>query len=251
MRAGMSAALSFVLWVVVSGPVRAEQATAATPERHLIPLAVASIEMEEAKLENVGVFAWFKPSQKDLLSIREFLERDITPYAPVTREVGKDPLKIWIVIRRYLLVTTSDSGDALVSVAWCAAYSSEHIVFHEEFYAAKHKFSWLPKGDVHKAIARRIAETARQLAFAEQGSQLKPVTVENTFLEFNEATEHVPVVRKAFVREKLVWTNGYMSLYSGTATNVNWDWAQHPDRINWREYIARSEAAKIDKTVRE
>jgi hypothetical protein len=216
---------------------------APTAKKQPSPLAIASVVMEEAKLDNVEVFAWGKPSQKDVRTIREALEKEIAPFAQKSPDTQDNPLKIWVVIRRYLVATSNDASSSLASVAWCAAYDAEHIVFHEEFYAAKHREMRFTKGPVNKAIALRIAASARQLASIEEGADFQPVAVRDTYLKYSEAEKHAGTVT---TRAPAGWvhSDGYAYRYSRgySAVSGGWEWAQHPDRINWKEYISRAPA---------
>ncbi len=204
-------------------------------------LAVASVALQETKLQNVEVFGWGKPSEKDVRTIREALEKEIAPFALNASATSGEVLKLWVVVRRYLVTTTNSASAGLASVAWCAAYDADRIVFHEEFYAAKHKNMGFVKGGINKAIALRIGDSARRLATLEPGTELREAAVKDTYLQFSEAQARAGKLLAA-APPGWVWTDGYMK-YHSIHVDGGWDWTQHPDRINWKEYIAGAQAA--------
>ena len=209
-----------------------------------VPLTVVSVDLENAKLENVAVLGWFKPSKKDTDSIKEALVVKLAKYASKSPADQERSLKIWVVVRRYLYVTTSGSSRALVAVAWTAAYDADRIIFHEEFYASKFRIGWSTKGPVKDAIASRIAETAIQLAGMREGDALRPVAVENTFLSFDKANEHIGLQEVVVPGSVKTFGNGYSYYY----TLQNWSWAEHPAQIDWPAYIATQPTGVQPKT---
>ena len=96
---------------------------------------------------------------------------------------------------------------------------------------SKFRIGWSVKGTIKDAVSTRIAETAAQLATMREGDALKPVTVEHTFLSFDEANKHSG--RDKIVVKTEVEGAGYRVYY----TEANWVWAEHPGLIDWPTYI--------------
>ena len=61
----------------------------------------------------------------------------------------------------------------------------------------------------------------------------------DTFLNFEDAKK-ISGNLVALAPPGMVWVDGY-GTYAGVRVG-GWDWAQHPDRINWNEYISGAQA---------
>jgi hypothetical protein len=231
-------AVSILSLVVFAGSNAAGQTvpSAAKP----VPLVVESVRLEEAKLNNVVVLGWWKPSPKEALSVQKELEKILgSAKERPSAEQGK-PLKLWVVLRRYLFSTTNTGSSSLVSVAWCAGYDATHILYHEEFYAAKAMMFAAVKGRTNKAIAVRIAESAQKLASLEDGATFQPIDSKGTYLKFEDAKK-ISDNLVTTAPPGMVWADGY-GTYSGFRVDSGAEWAQHPDRINWNEYLSAAQA---------
>jgi hypothetical protein len=209
------------------------------------PIVVSSVEKgsESSKVEAVMVFNWGNMSDGDVSNIKESLVNTISSVrrnpSPSTNE---DPLKIYVVIRKYLVQSSNAAAAVLANIAWCAVSAQQDIIYHEEFYAtAKGALIvtlGMVKNQLHKAIIRRIATNAVMLAAADFTQPFQPVAAENTFLDYAKAEANLPSELFSMAPPGYVWTNGYTS--SGAIlAGIRWDWASQAEHINWPEYILR------------
>jgi hypothetical protein len=204
------------------------------------PLLIESVVIEQAK---EGETLTIASSERDAREIREATEKELAALAAASLENADNPLKIWILIRRYRWAVGDNGSSALASVAWCVALDAEHILFQEEFYAANHASLKGAKGSVNKAIALRVAASVRKLAPLGGANDSKLVSIKNTYVKYSDAEE---VAGKLLTRNVIGYDNsmGSRRQISDTTYVTGWDWAQHPGHINWQQYISRLSAGK-------
>src|SRR5437660_1801712 len=156
------------------------------------PLAVGSVDLEPraARLVNIGTYAWGRYDQADL----DVLDASLRNTVSRTSGPGTPP-RIHVVVRSFLITSSNTGGAMLSCVAWALTAPDGELILHEQLYATgtAHLNNTLGglKNDVHKAIVRRIVETAVRVG---QGpaDNVRPADVENTYERFDEAQATLP-----------------------------------------------------------
>ncbi len=203
-----------------------------------IVVGSVSFDMDAAKLLNVNCFDWGKMDKEDIGNIEHSLKNTIAHWQAESPKSSTNSLQIHVVVRRYFLQTSTSNVAGLVKVAWCAAYDSQNIIYHEEFYAADSGeliyTIGMIKNSIHEAIVNRIARNAFLLS-SNLGNEFIPASVQNTYLSFDEAVSTLP---EALFTRSGTKQEGDKIISWYYQANINWDWTKHTNVVNWPELIS-------------
>jgi hypothetical protein len=96
-----------------------------------IHTGTVALAPDATKLDSVGVYPVGKFSASDLANIKTSLNKAFCTIQQ-TQGVDNRNLNIHVIIRRYLVAASNNSGATLACVAWCAVDQDNQIVYDEQ-----------------------------------------------------------------------------------------------------------------------
>ena len=243
-------------------------------DKKAVNIEVASVKKEPggSVVQGMQVFTAQGLTDQDISVVKAAFIKTIEIHKNQVRAKEGDSLKIYVLFRSYTTASDSKQIAVLASIAWCAAYSKDEIVFNEEFFATGYKKSKLAthgkvKNIAHKAIVKRVCHYSyllAQLSPEEDNYQLPPI--KNTYLEIKEAVKILPKSMEYSttpiqssssqkrVKSKLDLAKKTHEL-SKKSTSKNeddekivglqWDWVKPPNQIDWYKYIEKEESENL------
>ena len=101
-----------------------------------IEVGAVQLEPEGSRLDAVAVFHWGEFTEADLQKLKESLQNTISAMQSEQPASSINVRKLFVILRRYHMTTSSSSGACLACVAWCAVNEQGEIIYHEQFYAS-------------------------------------------------------------------------------------------------------------------
>jgi hypothetical protein len=201
---------------------------------------VAAVDLAEnaTKLQTVGVFQVGEFNQSDLDNLTASLRGTIAAIQEGSTFVAGKKLRAFVVLRRYLVVTSNKDAAILVCIGWCLADENNSVVYHEQFYASKHRSLvtvGATKNSANEAILRRIATVCSHLASTNTDKERIPSTTPDTYINFDEAVKSLPDELQS---HHFFSGSGYVAFWNPMG-RAQWDWTKHPDNINWEDYLKK------------
>jgi len=213
------------------------------------PISVDSVAREEAgiKLMSVGVRAWGRFDDRDQANIKGSLEDTFAAATQGRTRPDGEPIKIHLVIRKYLVAGSNNEGAVLAGVDWCATDAKDAILFQESFYAT-HSVRFIGtlgglKDTVNKAIVKRIAQSSLALAANE-----RPIgaAVQYTYATLEQAAATMPDSLASWDQPRLV----HIGPPRSAPEKVSLAWAEMRPPIDWKERLAAKQGERGDLGTR-
>ena len=164
----------------------------------LVPIELGSVSStpNAAELHTSGVYEWGKFDDADLASIRASLERTLKEAVDRYRLDESEKVRVYVVIRKYIVAASNVAASALATVDWCAARKDGTLLYRELFYATDYgqfvgTLGGL-KNTVHRAIVGRIAESGLVIASRNNTELTLPRKTEHTFDKLEDALKTLP-----------------------------------------------------------
>lgn len=104
----------------------------------LVPVEVESVSSspDAAELYTSGVFRWGKFNEADITNLRVSLEDTLKAAISQNRLDKSDKVRVYVVVRKYIVAASNVEVAALAAVDWCAARKDGTLLYREIFYAA-------------------------------------------------------------------------------------------------------------------
>lgn len=163
-----------------------------------VPVAVASVTSrpDASELFTSGVYRWGEFDQADIANLRMSLESTLSAAVSQNRLDDSDMVRLYVLIRKYIVASSNAEIAALAAIDWCAARGDGIPLYGEVFYAAD-QVQWFGtlgdvKNNVNRAIIARIAESSLQLAARDGSAPNLPRDVDGTFDQLEDALDILP-----------------------------------------------------------
>lgn len=215
--------------------------------RATVRVVSAAMAPDAAYLEALNVQPWGRLSPDDLRNIEASLRDTIARHLTPTTTPPVSTLDLHLVVRRYVVATSNTAGAVLTCVTWAAATPGGELIFQEQFYASDAGYLVTTigriKDSVHKAVVRRIATTALELA-ARPGATPHPKAVAHTAATFEEAVSKLPremvsMGDPALAAFPLRGVSLVGILTPSGISEVQWKVAQPSQAFDWNGYLAK------------
>ena len=170
-------------------------------------LASVMREQHESGLTTAGVvFAWGGFNDNDQSNIAVSIEEALAAAARERQVTVDDPVRIYVLIRKYLVRTSNSFVAVFSGVDWVAVNSRSEVLYQDTFYATS--YCEVPKicsvgfvkDEVGHAIVERITKHAIVLAM---GLDPKPIVPDRTYSSFKEAAKSMQVTPRSLVTSVL------------------------------------------------
>jgi hypothetical protein len=144
-------------------------------------------------LYNVGTYAWGKFDDDDQANLEATLKDTLTAATQGRSTTDEGTIKVYLMIRKYIVGTSNNAGAVFAGLDWCAADINNQVLFQETFYATSSgrllTTVGLVKDKVNFAIVKRIAQQTVHIA---ANSKPTAPNVPDTYSTFEEAALTMP-----------------------------------------------------------
>ena len=158
---------------------------------HRMHLESLAVDTTGVQLSRVGiVHPWGNFHEHDRHNIQASIEEALAIAEQQNQTIAEDPIRIHILMRKYLLRTSTDFIAVFSAVEWAAVATQKDVIYQDSFYATA--YCEVPeictlgsvKGRITSAIAERISKRTILLAM---GKDPTTVTIEHTYETHGEA----------------------------------------------------------------
>jgi len=171
--------------------------------------SVASVSREQhgSSLTTAGrVFAWGDFNDNDQSNIALSIEDALVAAARERQVTMGEPVRIYVLIRKYLVRTSNSFVAVFSGIDWVAVNSRSEILFQDTFYATS--YCEVPricpvgsvKDEVSHAIVERISKRAIVLAMGLDPTSIVP---DRTYSSFKDAEGSMQVAPRSSVTRAL------------------------------------------------
>jgi len=197
------------------------------------PIMLRSMELEPdaSALVTVQTFPVGAFNDEDFATLRGSLNETTSTLRAAGASTQRAPLRLHVVIRRYLLAHSNSGGAILSCVAWAAEVDGQ-VIYTEQFYATAVTFLMGTTGgqktDVNTRIVQRIV--SRAVLLSRDTSRPPDTSTERTYDTFEDALKDLPrrLTSVAPTGKRVYATSG----------SVPWAWAKPSTDIDWSGKIA-------------
>jgi hypothetical protein len=210
----------------------------------LVPIEVESFSSapDAAELYTSGVKRWGKFNDADLTNLRASLEDTLKAAISQDRLDNSEKVRVYVVIRNYLVAASNIQGATLAAVDWCAARKDGTLLYREIFYAANSGMFigtlGSMKDTVHRSIVGRIAESSLLLASRNRAVLTLPRNTKGTFDKLEDARKTLPgsVASLGFLAvQDLVYIPG------SSPVNVPWQSVETANSVSCNKSLGGNE----------
>ena len=125
-----------------------------------IQVATVKVEADANLVQSTGTYTWGAFNAKDAAILKASLVDTLNGAVDGLTTDTATPLRIHLLVRRYIVAHSNNAGGVLACVSWCLSGASESVVFQETFYASAsgHLVTTIGqiKDSVNRAIVKRI-----------------------------------------------------------------------------------------------
>jgi hypothetical protein len=201
---------------------------------------VASVERDPdgIMLYNVGTYAWGNFDDDDQANLEATLKDTLAAATQGRTTTDGGTIKVYLMIRKYIVGTSNNAGAVWAGLDWCAADSDKKVLFQETFYATSSGrllgTIGLIKDKVNFAIVKRIARQTFHLA---ANSKPTAPNVTDTYSTFEEAAVTMPEKLQSWGVPFFVGTVP-IGIYGGTsAVRYPLNIAAIAEPIDWQKRL--------------
>lgn len=174
------------------------------------------------------------------------LRDTISAIHPDRESSSESEIYLYVKVRRYFVVSSTNSVGVLAAVSWHAADRYSKPIFHELFYAADYSsgsFIWRTVGgqkdSVNEKILRRIIERSIAIATFGRNSNDMSFSTQGTCNTFADAMNNLPseITSTTCSYYPSSKYGSYCTQWSSETYTIEWHWAQVPEDIDWERFL--------------
>ncbi|PLY04965.1 MAG: hypothetical protein C0622_02000 [Desulfuromonas sp.] len=209
-----------------------------------VRVASVDYDVRSARLFVVNVKPWGRFGRADLMNIKNSLAATLSPHQPRS-DTAPQRIDLHLFVRSYLVGVSNTAAGVLACVTWAVVNERGELLFSEQFFLADSCSLICTVGQLkdglHKALVRRIATRALQLAAAPD--QAPPETF--FLLTYTDVADAVAALPRSLASYGdpgiLALPDPHIAIFGLFAPRgreeIAWEQAVPAADFSWRDYL--------------